>query len=64
MEDQSGIEYDDIDKRFRILETIGEGTYGVVYKAIDKTTNAVSKQLFGRPGQNLVSRIAIRSIIH
>ena len=33
---------DDIDKRFHILEKIGEGTYGVVYKAIDKKTNQVS----------------------
>ena len=35
------IEQDDIDKRFHILETIGEGTYGMVYKAIDLTTNKV-----------------------
>lgn len=33
---------DDIDKRFHILEKIGEGTYGIVYKAIDKKTNQVS----------------------
>ena len=35
------VEQDEIDKRFHILETIGEGTYGMVYKAIDLTTNQV-----------------------
>jgi serine/threonine protein kinase len=35
------IERDEIDKRFHILETIGEGTYGMVYKAIDLQTNKV-----------------------
>ena len=32
---QRSIAKDDIDKRFRILETLGEGTYGVVHKAFD-----------------------------
>ena len=27
--------------RFHLIEKIGEGTYGVVYKAIDKTNNNV-----------------------
>ena len=27
--------------KFSKLEKIGQGTYGVVYKAIDKTTNAI-----------------------
>lgn len=35
------VEQDEIDKRFHILETIGEGTYGMVYKAIDLSTNKV-----------------------
>ena len=35
------VEQDEIDKRFHILENIGEGTYGMVYKAIDLTTNQV-----------------------
>ena len=30
---------EECDLRFELLEKIGEGTYGVVYKAIDKTTN-------------------------
>ena len=34
-------EPNDIDQRFRILETIGEGTYGMVYKAFDLTLNKV-----------------------
>ena len=33
---------EECDLRFELLEKIGEGTYGVVYKAIDKTTNQVS----------------------
>lgn len=33
---------DDVDKRFIILESLGEGTYGQVFKAIDKKTNVVS----------------------
>ena len=33
---------EECDLRFDLLEKIGEGTYGVVYKAIDKTTNQVS----------------------
>ena len=37
----SSVEQDPIDQRFHILETIGEGTYGMVYKAIDHTTNKV-----------------------
>jgi serine/threonine protein kinase len=40
------IEQDEIDKRFHILETIGEGTYGMVYKAIDLTTNKVRSSSF------------------
>ena len=36
------VDQDETDKRFHILETIGEGTYGMVYKAIDLTTNKVS----------------------
>jgi len=38
------IDKDDIDKRFRILESIGEGTYGVVYRAIDLKTDKVNKR--------------------
>jgi serine/threonine protein kinase len=33
---------EECDLRFNLLEKIGEGTYGVVYKAIDKTTGQVS----------------------
>jgi serine/threonine protein kinase len=33
---------EECDLRFDLLEKIGEGTYGVVWKAIDKTTNQVS----------------------
>lgn len=33
------IAQEECDNRFNLLEKIGEGTYGVVYKAIDKTTN-------------------------
>jgi len=32
---------EECDLRFQLLEKIGEGTYGVVYKAIDRTTNQV-----------------------
>ncbi len=39
MEAPDCVPQDDIDRRFHILETIGEGTYGVVYKALDYTTN-------------------------
>jgi len=35
-------EQQECDQRFRLLEKIGEGTYGVVYKAVDQTTNQVS----------------------
>ena len=30
---------EDIDKRFRIIDKIGEGTYGTVYRAYDLSTN-------------------------
>lgn len=40
------VEKDEMDKRFQILETIGEGTYGMVYKAIDLTTNKVMSFIF------------------
>jgi serine/threonine protein kinase len=33
------ITQEECDLRFELIEKIGEGTYGVVYKAIDKTTN-------------------------
>ena len=33
---------EEIDRRFDIIETIGEGTYGVVFKAYDKKLNKVS----------------------
>ena len=36
------INQEECDLRFDLIEKIGEGTYGVVYKAIDKTTNQVS----------------------
>ena len=35
----NNIEQEECDARFELLEKIGEGTYGVVYKAVDKTTN-------------------------
>ena len=33
------------DKRFKIVEKLGEGTYGNVFKAIDLTNNQVSNKL-------------------
>ena len=33
---------EECDQRFKILEKIGEGTYGVVYKALDLSNNTVS----------------------
>ena len=39
---RENIAQEECDLRFELLEKIGEGTYGVVYKAIDKTTNQVS----------------------
>ena len=36
---------EEIDRRFDIIETIGEGTYGVVFKAYDKKLNKVSFEL-------------------
>ena len=33
---------EECDKRFQLIDKIGEGTYGVVYKAIDRTTSKVS----------------------
>jgi serine/threonine protein kinase len=39
---RENIAQEECDTRFELLEKIGEGTYGVVYKAIDKTTNQVS----------------------
>ena len=38
----SQIEQEECDKRFTLIEKIGEGTYGVVYKAVDLQTNMVS----------------------
>jgi len=35
-------EQQECDSRFRLTEKIGEGTYGVVYKAIDLSNNQVS----------------------
>jgi serine/threonine protein kinase len=34
-----------IDDRFQRMEKLGEGTYGVVYKARDKKTNEVSRTI-------------------
>ena len=48
---------EECDLRFELLEKIGEGTYGVVYKAIDKTTNQVSISLH----QN--TRIMVRLLL-
>lgn len=39
---RENIAQEECDTRFELLEKIGEGTYGVVYKAIDKNTNQVS----------------------
>ena len=39
---RENIAQEECDTRVELLEKIGEGTYGVVYKAIDKTTNQVS----------------------
>jgi serine/threonine protein kinase len=36
------VERDEVSKRFKVLETLGEGTYGVVYKGVDLTTDRVS----------------------
>jgi cyclin-dependent kinase 2 len=35
-------EQEECDARFRLTEKIGEGTYGVVYKAYDHVTERVS----------------------
>lgn len=55
---------DDIDKRFHILEKIGEGTYGVVYKAIDKKTNQVIalKMVKTEKPEEGISSITLREI--
>jgi serine/threonine protein kinase len=37
---------EECDLRFNLLEKIGEGTYGVVYKAIDKSSGQVSNSSF------------------
>jgi len=39
-------EAEDIDRRFRIIDKIGEGTYGTVYRALDMSINKVNKIRF------------------
>ena len=41
---------DDCETRYEMLEKLGEGTYGVVYKAFDSITSEVSSLLHTRPG--------------
>ena len=41
---------DDCETRYEMLEKLGEGTYGVVYKAFDSVTSEVSSLLHTRPG--------------
>jgi serine/threonine protein kinase len=36
------VEKEECNKRFKVLSTLGEGTYGIVYKALDVTTDKVS----------------------
>lgn len=36
--DHSEPQLEECDKRFKIIQKIGEGTYGVVYQAYDKET--------------------------
>jgi len=36
------VEKDECNKRFRVLSVLGEGTYGVVYKAVEVETERVS----------------------
>lgn len=43
--DKSGSSSDTPHDRFKFLEKLGEGTYGVVYKGINKETGEVSKSL-------------------
>ena len=41
---------DDCENRYEMLEKLGDGTHGVVYKAFNSVTSEVSSLLYTQPG--------------